>query len=312
MRIGVTALLTIAAIGCGDDVPARVPTRVAPHVARRDEGGLVLQASAFVELHVWLVFLATHPRTHVPDEVAKATARYAEVLGGEPSDALARATTDALAACDDLACAKKSLAVAGLDGAFADAFPYFEKAIWPRAAEHADLALSRLRAALPESTVALVATLAKSLLVDTSKAATTPRIDVVHESPLYEDDPLAPLALEDTAPCLRGKKEDDPEALACVLFQAALGMRASSRIYQSIDAAADRDPAGRRRAMRLYALVAAHAARIGARAGSGTAKESFTAGLLGREPEAEAFFVSRWNERGTADFARGLSQAVTR
>ena len=305
------AFVLAASPGCADEAPVRLPTRSVPRVARRDDGGLVLQASAFVELHVWLVFLATHPRTHVPDAVASAKARYAEVFADEPSDALARATTEALAACDDLPCAKKALAAARLDDAFESALPYFEKNIWPQAFAHADRALSRLRAALPDASIvtSLVTALAKALLADDAPVA---RLDVVHESPLYEDDPLAPLALEDTAPCLRGQKRDDPEALACALFQVALAMRSTSRIYQSIDAEAEHGPAGRRRTMRLYALVAAHAARIGARAGSSTTNESFTAGLLAREPELEAFFVARWPSRGTPDFARGLSQAATR
>jgi len=307
LGLAIAALFGLA--GCGDDPAPRVPARSAPRITRREDGQVVFQASVFVELHVWLVFLALHPGTHVPEPAAGARAAYAAALEGEPSDALARSTTERLAACDDLACAKAALAPAHLDGPFEAALPYFEGNIWPRALEHADRALSRLRAALPDSLGALVVALAKELAADEK---TTARLDVVHESPLYADDPLAPLALEDTAPCLRGRREDDPEALACALFQVALAMRASSRVYQSIDAAAERSEEGRRRTMRLYALAAAHATRIVARAGSGTAKESFTAALLAREPAAVDVLARRWAERTTADFARALSQAVSR
>lgn len=295
--------------GCGAEPPPRLPTRVTPLVARHDDGGVVLQTSAFVELHVWLVFLATHHDTHVPPPLSESVASYTKAFEGERTDALARATTERLSGCADLACAREGLAAAGLGEAFGRAFSWFERQVWPQAQSHADAAIVRLRAALPETFPALVEALGRELAISGKIEA---RLDVVHESPLYEDDPEAPLALEDSAPCLRGRREDDPEALACALYQVALATRERSAVFRAIERRDDQEKDDRARTMHLYALVAAHAVRVVARAGSGTAKESFTAQLLAREPEAEGLFARGWKARTTGDFVRSLDRAVRR
>ena len=138
------------------------------------------------------------------------------------------------------------------------------------------------------------------------------RLDVVHENPHFRDEIHSPLALEDSEPCLRGKKEDDPEALACALFQAALALRDKSAIYHRLDSSLGGDPDRRARANYLYALVAAHAVRIVTRAGSHATRESYTARILANEAEAEAFLSRRWGERTSEGFGRALSAAVMR
>ncbi len=304
------ALALAAASGCAEDSAIRLPTRTPPTVVRTQDEKVVFQASALVELHLWLVTLATHPHLHTPPSLAVAREAYTVALRDGPTDALARATTEALGACDDLACAKDVLGPARLGDGFAGAYPWFSKNIWPLAFAHSDRALQRLRAALPDTMPALVSAIAAELVADAPGFAL--RLSIVHENPHFRDDRLAPLALEDSEPCLRGRREDDPEALACALFQAALALRAKSAIHARLDSSLGHDSAGRARANRLYALVAAHAVRVVTRAGSHTSRESFTASLLDSEPEVEAVLVRHWKERASAELVRALDAAASR
>jgi hypothetical protein len=302
-------VLVALAAGCAGESTIRLPTRTPPAIARTHDEKVVFQSSAFVELHLWLVALATHADMHVPAPLVTARDAYFLAFRNVPTDALARTTTEALAACDDLPCAKAALVGARLGEAFAGAYPWFAKAIWPLAFAHADRALQRLRAALPDTMPALVDALAVELHAEIPSVV---RLDVVHESPHFRDELHSPLALEDSEPCLRGKKEDGPEALACALFQAALALRDKSAIYRRLDSSLERDTGGRARANYLYALVAAHAVRIVARAGSHATRESYTARILANETEAEAFLSRRWGERTTEGFGRAFSAAVAR
>ena len=307
-RLAALALL-VATTGCAEGGAIRLPTRTPPAIARTHDEKIVFQSSAFVELHLWLVALATHSNMHGPEPLTSAREAYSAALRDAPTDALARSTTEALAACDDLACAKAALASSRLGEPFAVVYPWFAKTIWPLAFAHTDRALQRLRAALPDTMPALVDALAVEL-----HAAIPPfvRLDVVHENPNFRDEMYSPLALEDSEPCLRGKKEDDPEALACALFQAALALRDKSAIYHRLDSSIGRDTSGRARANYLYALVAAHAVRIVARAGSHATRESYTARILANETEAETFLSRRWGERTSEGFERAFSAAVAR
>ncbi len=308
-RTRLSGLALVALAGCAEESTIRLPTRTPPAIARTHDEKVVFQSSAFVELHIWLVALATHSDLHVPAPLMSARDAYSIAFRDVPTDALARTTTEALAACDDLPCAKAALAGARLQDPFASAYPWFAKAIWPLAFVHADRALQRLRAALPETMPALVDALAVELHAEIPSIV---RLDVVHENPHFRDEVHSPLALEDSEPCLRGKREDDPEALACALFQAALALRDKSAIYRRLDSSLGRDDAGRNRANYLYALVAAHAVRIVARAGSHTTRESYTARILSNETEAEAFLSRRWSERTSEGFVQAFSAAVAR
>lgn len=302
-------LACLACAACSNEAPSRLPTPSAAEVVVTRDDKVAYQASAYVELHLWLTELATHPELHAPPALEAARSAYADSLRDVVTDSLARRTTGALSACDSLTCARAALAAARMDKGFDAALPWFLERAWPRILARTDKARARLRASLPQSMPHLVAELARTLDAPPPELV---RLDVVHASARFRDSPYAPLALEDSQPCLRGRGEDKPAALACALFQAALGMRQDSRLYRRLDEALGHDDAGRVRAHYIYTLVAAHAVRIVARAVSGEAREPFTRGLLEREPEAEAFLARRFAERASDTFLRELDRAVSR
>lgn len=307
--LGLALLLLASTMGCAEDAAIRLPSRVPAAVSRTRDDNIVFQSSALVELHIWLVALATHPSVHTPKTLERSREIYERVLRESPTDALARSTTEALGECDDLPCAKRVLAPAGLDEAYSSVYSWFFGQIWPLAFAHTDRALQRLRAALPETMPALVNTLAMTL---GAPPPSTIRLDIVHESPRFRDAPYLPLALEDSEPCLRGRREDESNAIACSLFQVALKLREKSAIYARLDAGRGRTDEERERTNLLYSLVAAYAVRIVSRAANPSVKESFSASLLTGSPEAEAFFARRWNERTTVEFATDLGSALSR
>lgn len=293
------------ALGCARDEPVRLPTRVPPAVTRTTDGPTTIQTSAFVEAHVWLVRLATTPELRAPDAAREAREAYAAVLTTTASDDLARRTTRALGECGDLDCAKRALAPSGLDGAFAGLFPWFFSQIWPLATGHVDLAARRLRAFLPESFPELSAALARALR---APPPSTIRLEVVHEDPRYEGDPLLPLALEDTRTGTLAANDGGRATVAAALFQVATDLRDRSAVHAAFERALTADARGRRRAATLYALAAAHATRalVGRVLPGG---EAFTRGLLARAPEAEALLTRRWNELETPDFIHDFDAA---
>ncbi|MBL9108656.1 MAG: hypothetical protein JNM74_05275, partial [Myxococcales bacterium] len=210
------SLLCGLALGCARDEPVRLPPRIAPAVTRTTDGPTTVQTSAFVEAHVWLVRLGTTPELRAPEAAREARRTYATVLETTGTDDLARRTTRALGECGDLDCAKRALAPSGLDGAFAGVFPWFFSQIWPLATGHVDLAARRLRAFLPESFPELSAALARALRAPPPQAI---RLEVVHEDPRYEGDPLLPLALEDTRTGTLSANDGGRATVAAALFQ---------------------------------------------------------------------------------------------
>lgn len=270
----------------------------------------MVQSSAYVELHLWLVELGSRPSLHAPAELEAARTAYAAVFDAADTDALARSTTRALSACESAGCARDALRPARLDAAFGAALPWFLARAWPKVLAHTDRAMARLRASLPESFPRLVTEVL--LALDAGAAARTFRLDVVHTDPRFRGAPLAPLALEDTSPCLRGRDEDKPAALACALFQVALDVRAESDVFQRLERAAHGEPAARARAYRLYSLAAAHAVGVVTRAATGARRETFTAGLLDPEPEAAAYLARHYKERASARFVEDLDKATSR
>jgi hypothetical protein len=292
-------------LGCAPEGPARLPTRVPPEVTRTTDGPTTIQTSAFVEAHVWLVRLATTPELRAPEAAREAREAYAAVLTTTGSDDLARRTTRALGECGDLDCAKRALSPAGLDGAFARVFPWFVAQIWPVATGHVDLAARRLRAFLPETFPELSGALARALR---ARPPSTIRLEIVHEDPRYEGDPLLPLALEDTRTGMLSARDGGRATVAAALFQVATDLRDTSGVHAAFERALPADARGRRRAATLYALVAAHATRtLVARALPGD--EAFTRGLLARAKEAEALLTRRWSELETTDFIHDLDAA---
>lgn len=313
-RAAPLAALALAAgalvAGCASDAPARAPAREAPEVVATRDESFVLQASAYVELHLWLIELASRPSLRAPAELERPREAYAAALDAADTDALARRTTRALSACGAAACAREALRSARLDVAFGDALPWFLSRAWPKILARTDLAMARLRASLPESFPRLLTEV--SVALDARASGRTFSLDVVHADPRYRGSALAPLALEDTAPCLRGRPEDKPAALACALFQVALDVREESALFDRLEQASGREPGGRERARRLYALAAAHAVRVVTRAATGATREAFTEGLLGAEPEAAAYLARHYAERASPRFLEDLDKATSR
>lgn len=299
------SLLCGLALGCARDEPVRLPHRIAPAVTRTTDGPTTVQTSAFVEAHVWLVRLGTTPELRAPEAAREARRTYATVLETTGTDDLARRTTRALGECGDLDCAKRVLAPSGLDGAFAGVFPWFFSQIWPLATGHVDLAARRLRAFLPESFPELSAALARALRAPPPRAI---RLEVVHEDPRYEGEPLLPLALEDTRTGTLSANDGGRATVAAALFQVATDLRDQSEVHAAFERALTADARGRRRASTLYALAAAHATRaLVGRALPGD--EPFTRALLARAPEAEALLARRWSELETQGFIRDFDAA---
>ncbi|HQY60354.1 MAG TPA: hypothetical protein PK141_03090 [Polyangiaceae bacterium] len=306
------ATLTTGALlaGCASDAPTRVPTRAAPEVVATSDESFVLQASAYVELHLWLIELAARPSLRAPAELARAREAYTVVLDAADTDALASRTTRDLSGCGSAACAQAALRGARLDEVFSAALPWFLARAWPKILARTDLARARLRASLPETFPRLLTEVVAA--VDARAPGRTFRLDVVHADPRYRGSPLAPLALEDTSPCLRGREEDRPEAIACALFQVALDVRDDSTLFRRLERAAGREPGARARARRLYSLAAAHAVRVATRAATGTSREGFTASLLDPEPEAAIYLARHYAERATPRFLEDLDKATSR
>ena len=113
---GVALAMTLLVMGpaCSPEAPARRPPRSAPAVTLTRDENLALQTSAYVELHLWLTELGTHPELHAPPALAPARDAYATALRDTVTDALAYRTTRALSACDSADCARAALAAAGL------------------------------------------------------------------------------------------------------------------------------------------------------------------------------------------------------
>jgi hypothetical protein len=285
-------------------------------VLTRDEN-VAFQASAFVELHLWLIELATHPELHAPRGLEASRATYTRVFGETRTDSLARRTTKSLAACEDRACAKAALGPSGLAEAFDLAFPWFTEQAWGPIFAHTDKGLARLRAALPETMPHLVTELFALL---GAKAPPLVRLDVVHATTRFRDDPYAPLALEDGKACMRGDEANKASALACALYQIALDAREDVPFAKRLEEAHPRDAEGagpdgaheRERAHHAYALFAALAARLVTRAVYKDAREPFTEALLEGEPEAAAFLKSHWKERASPGVAKQLLEAFPR
>lgn len=310
-------LAALGLVACADEPPPRLPVRVSPAVVITRDENVAFQASAFVELHLWLIELATHPELRAPRGLEASRATYTRVFGETRTDSLARRTTKALASCEDRACAKAGLGASGLAESFDLALPWFTEQAWGPIFAHTDKGLARLRAALPETMPHLVTELFALL---GAKAPPLVRLDVVHAATRYRNDPYAPLALEDSKACMRGDEANKASALACALYQIALDARDDVPFAKRLEEARPVDveraePDGaheRERAHHAYAIFAALAARTVTRAVYKDAREPFTEALLEGEPEAAAFLTRHWKERESPAVAKQLLEALPR
>ncbi len=274
----------------------------------RDEG-VALQTSAYLELHLWLLELATQPELHAPEPLASARVAYAKVLEDLSTDSFPRRTSRAIAACGDERCVLAVLRPSGLEEAYRVALPWFLARAWPVLGRATDKALARLRARLPDAFPRLALELARELLAPPPGAV---QLDVVHASALFRGDPFAPLALEDSEPCLRGKIEDRSALLACSLYQVALELEPRSALAAALGEALSKDgDAGRRRAVLLYRVAAAHAVTqilgpVVSRSSPGTLAHE----LLQKQRGASDFLRDHWSERAAATFARRYAAAT--
>jgi hypothetical protein len=305
----------MALLACADEPTARLPVRESPAVVLTRDENVAFQASAFVELHVWLIELATHPELHAPRGLEASRATYTRIFDDTHTDSLARRTTKALAACEDRACAKAALGPSGLSEAFDLGLSWFTTQAWGPIFARTDKGLSRLRAALPETMPHLVGELFEQL---GAKAPPLVRLNVVHASTRYRDDPYAPLALEDGKACMRGDEANKASALACALYQVALDAREDVPFSKLLEEAATSAKDGadeaheRARAHHAYAVFAAHAARLVTRAVYKDAREPFTEALLEGEPEAASTLARHWKARTSGEVAKLLLETVPR
>lgn len=311
----VCGLWTIGLSACADEPTPRLPARESPAVVLTRDENVAYQASAFVELHVWLLELATHPELHAPRGLEASRATYTRIFADTHTDSLARRTTKALAACEDRACAKAALGPSGLGEAFDLALPWFTTQAWGPIFARTDKGLSRLRAALPETMPHLVSELFEQL---GAKAPPLVRLDVVHASTRYRDDPYAPLALEDGKTCMRGDEPNKASALACALYQIALDAREDVPFAKRLEEASTPSAEGedeareRARAHHAYAIFAAHAARLVTRAVYKESREAFTEALLEGEAEAASTLAKHWKERTSPEVAKLLLESLPR
>jgi hypothetical protein len=221
------------------------------------DGRVVLRASAYVELHLWLAASAKND-SDIEHELEPAKRAYARSLANDDDDALLERTTRALAGCADDRCAFAAVAPTGFASAYERALPEFVRTHWLERAKTAWVAIERSHNVLEEAAEALFARAAADLSVSWPEHVS---IDVVSEAPPASRAALFAKALATQSMCFAGsvKTESDrlrdARVLDCLLVRSLLDPQVKSPIRESLVR-----QLGEERGGRAWELVVVHVA----------------------------------------------------